>query len=160
MDRRAVAGLALAGALAAAGCSGSAGALQAGRADPLSAEGARAAGTQVVWVSRPADLLSCQTPARALRRIQLRDSGVEVRLVLVGNAGGLEQGFLRQHRLTAEVERITPAQYRRRLGNTALPAMYVVRGGSVTRAWTSRAKLIEATDGEDPPLMQTVMAVR
>jgi hypothetical protein len=111
---------------------------------------------EVVWVSTAEDFLACETAANGLRRARSRRGGPEVRLVLVGDDGGLAEGYLRSQRLESGLLRLSRGEFRRRFGRTEIPALYVAREGRVVRLWMGSGEVRRATAGERPPLLSAL----
>jgi hypothetical protein len=87
-------------------------------------------GLLVVWSFDTADLLGCESPARALRHLQRRfGSQVQLRMIAVGQDPHVVDPFMRRERLTGDVMRVSRQEYRRRFGDSPLPRLQMVRSG-------------------------------
>lgn len=145
MARRANPALALIIVLAASACAPPGEELRAGSTLPPEwlaagdAAGSAAKETRLVWVFRTADCLSCQSFDYAVRRLQaVYGDSLSLVAVHVGETARAQvpRSFFRARRI--QVDRtvtLSPRQFEGRYGNTALPALLVVRGSTV--AWSS-----------------------
>ena len=88
----------------------------------------------LAWVFRTGDYLSCAAPILELRRAQ-HALGPKVRIaaVVVGaeRHRGWVPAFFRRERVSAEVAYVDVDEYRRVLGASPLPALYLVQGGTI-----------------------------
>lgn len=126
-----------------------------GEGDPTPRLGAPVAeaGLEIVWLIRAEDYLTCETAAFALRRAASRPEAPVLRVVLVGDDGGLAEGFLRTERVDAQLVRISARELRQHFGGVPLPALYIGRRGAVHRLWSGERDVRLATEGDDPPLL-------
>jgi hypothetical protein len=81
----------------------------------------------LAWAFRADDMLSCGNAAMSLRHAVAR-YGKNIRLVAmpVGDDAGLAESFMRRQRLDPEIRRLELNQYRRALGSTQVPAIFVI----------------------------------
>jgi len=87
----------------------------------------------LAWVFRTGDYLSCAAPIAELRRAQhALGPKVRVAAVVVGaRHRGWVPAYFRRERVSAEVAYLDVDEYRRVLGASPLPALYLVRGGTI-----------------------------
>lgn len=91
----------------------------------------------LAWAFAEEDVLSCSHAAMSLRHAIAR-FGPNVRLVAipVDEKAGLVESFMKRQRLSPVMFRLSRRQYRRTLGSTQLPALFVVSGTSVREVAT------------------------
>jgi hypothetical protein len=90
---------------------------------------------QVVWAFSTRDLLSCESPALALRHLKAR-FGADVHLVAVavGEDPGIVNSFMARERLDPQVIRMREPEFERAFLRSKLPALYVVRDHRIAEA--------------------------
>ena len=145
MGHRTHPALALIVILATGACTAPAGELRAGGSVPAEwlATGTRSGSavgpTQLVWVFRTADCLSCQAFDYAVRRLQATyDDSLPLVAVPVGQTSRdqVPRSFFRARRIRiSRTITLSPRQFSRRYGDSGLPALLVVRGSTVV--WSS-----------------------
>lgn len=88
--------------------------------------------TVVGWVFGAGNLLTCESMAREIRRLQ-NEVGSQVRIsaVAVDTDSVLATSFLRKERVDADLVRIGSSEYRAAFGSAPIPRLYVIRGGTV-----------------------------
>jgi hypothetical protein len=130
MVARKAGGLTALACLAAWGCTRLAeGALPLGSRFPLAGV---ASGTQVVWVMRPDDYLTCQTAAGGIRELQRRAGhGVPLTVLYVGPHPAWLAEFLARQRIAATVVTIEETRFRRVFGREPRPWLYLLSHGMV-----------------------------
>jgi hypothetical protein len=98
----------------------------------LAAEPGRAT---IVWAFREDDLLSCTNDAMSIRHATLRfPSSVRLVVVPVGDDTGLLASFMRRERLRGEVRRLPGTSLAAALGETDVPAVFVITGRHIREA--------------------------
>ena len=89
----------------------------------------------VVWAFNTHDLLSCESPALALRHLKAHfPKEVELLAVAVGDDPGIVDSYMRRERLESQILRMQAGEFNREFSNSRLPALYVVRGQRIEEA--------------------------
>lgn len=124
--------LLLAGAVAAVALLGA----DTQRTEPPPLEETAGEALVVHWVFRPAELITCKTPAYVLRHLR-DDLGPNVRVVAYGVGVGEEEArsFLRAERVPAELRTATPEEYRSRYNMSPETGIYIVSGTNIVQAF-------------------------
>lgn len=166
MGRRTHPTLALIVILATGACAAPAGELRAGGSVPAEwlatggTSGSAAAPTQLVWVFRTADCLSCQSFDYAVRRLQSAyGDSLPLVAVHVGETSRAQVpgSFFRARRIRiSRTTTLSPRQFGRRYGDAGLPALLVVRGSTVV--WSSALPSGVANATQLDSLIQRVRA--
>jgi len=121
------------------------GAAPAVRANRVRTPGSPPDGRPVVrWVFGDADLMSCQTPAYALRHIRSRYGGaVELEAIGVDVDEESARSFLRTQRLHVRFVSLSAAQYRERFAANPVPGMFVIAHDRVLRSYPANRRYPE-----------------
>jgi hypothetical protein len=90
----------------------------------------------VRWILRDEDLLSCQTPAYALRHLRNRyGSALDLEVIGIGVDEASARAFLRAQRLDVTFYALSATEYRREFASQPVPGVFVLLRNRVLRSY-------------------------